>query len=537
MSRIKKYFTKLLLPPQVGEGWDEGTAPIVPSPSALSHVPVGEGISGIVLFLFCALICLNARAATYYLDSSVASSGNGLSWSTAWKNFSNITGLMPGDVVNISGGASGQTYNTGEFLSASGSSGNPVTYKVATDAGHNGVVTINSTGGNQFIWSNPSQGYSQWVTFDGNVNGQKNMVIQGWGTPVYADDSVGITIRYVVVKGTLRFGGNANTIELDHITLDLPSGDDHAVFGITCGANGNSYTLNKIHDSIFQMRYMRGNGWGDDGFQWTSCASIYNNQFIGVYDGSYPGNQHQDGIQSNGPYLAIYGNYFQNMQNYPIYGDSLGGTMAHFRIYNNVMYAPDGTTGNQGVSIGCDGVTCTQDDIIVANNTITQIANCIFVNQGTPGTLTNSFVVNNICYNAGNLLVGNATQSNNVTSTSGISFVNSTSDWHLTSGATAAINKGINPTYLTSVYTTDRDGHTRTAPWDIGAYEFGSGTTTSPCDVNKDNTTNIVDVQQCVNQSLGVAACTADINKDGICNVVDVQRVVNAALGGQCVTQ
>ena len=58
----------------------------------------------------------------------------------------------------------------------------------------------------------------------------------------------------------------------------------------------------------------------------------------------------------------------------------------------------------------------------------------------------------------------------------------------------------------------------------------------SACDVNQDNTTNIVDVQQCVNQSLGVATCTADINKDGICNVVDVQRVVNAALGGQCVS-
>ena len=59
----------------------------------------------------------------------------------------------------------------------------------------------------------------------------------------------------------------------------------------------------------------------------------------------------------------------------------------------------------------------------------------------------------------------------------------------------------------------------------------------SACDVNKDNITNVADVQQCVNQSMGIATCTADINKDGICNVVDVQRVVNAALGGQCVTQ
>ncbi len=60
----------------------------------------------------------------------------------------------------------------------------------------------------------------------------------------------------------------------------------------------------------------------------------------------------------------------------------------------------------------------------------------------------------------------------------------------------------------------------------------------SVCDLNQDNSTNVIDVQLEVNAALGVTACTPayDINKDGACNVVDVQRVVNAALGGQCVT-
>jgi hypothetical protein len=58
----------------------------------------------------------------------------------------------------------------------------------------------------------------------------------------------------------------------------------------------------------------------------------------------------------------------------------------------------------------------------------------------------------------------------------------------------------------------------------------------SACDVNGDGATNVIDVQQEVNQALGIASCTADINKDGQCTVVDVQRVVNAALGGQCVS-
>ena len=112
-------------------------------------------------------------------------------------------------------------------------------------------------------------------------------------------------------------------------------------------------------------------------------------------------------------------------------------------------------------------------------------------------------------------------------------FINaSASNFHLQPGS-PAIDAGAN-----AGVTLDLDGRVRPqgAGYDIGPYEYAAGSTSSACDVNKDNTTNIVDVQQCVNQSLGVATCTADINKDGICNVVDVQRVVNAALGGQCVS-
>jgi hypothetical protein len=57
------------------------------------------------------------------------------------------------------------------------------------------------------------------------------------------------------------------------------------------------------------------------------------------------------------------------------------------------------------------------------------------------------------------------------------------------------------------------------------------------CDLNSDSSTNVSDVQLCVNQAIGVIACTSgDIDGNGACNVVDVQRVVNAALGGQCLT-
>jgi hypothetical protein len=62
------------------------------------------------------------------------------------------------------------------------------------------------------------------------------------------------------------------------------------------------------------------------------------------------------------------------------------------------------------------------------------------------------------------------------------------------------------------------------------------GAVTSPCDVNGDGMTNVVDVQLEVNQALHITTCTADINKDGSCSVIDVQRVTNAAIGGSCVS-
>ena len=56
----------------------------------------------------------------------------------------------------------------------------------------------------------------------------------------------------------------------------------------------------------------------------------------------------------------------------------------------------------------------------------------------------------------------------------------------------------------------------------------------SPCDVNRDTSTNVADVQMVINEALGVATATHDLNLDGSVNVADVQRVINAALGLGC---
>jgi hypothetical protein len=60
-------------------------------------------------------------------------------------------------------------------------------------------------------------------------------------------------------------------------------------------------------------------------------------------------------------------------------------------------------------------------------------------------------------------------------------------------------------------------------------------TQNSPCDLNKDGVTSVVDVQLAINMDLGLLTCTANIAGLAVCNVVVVQRIVNAALGGACV--
>lgn len=59
----------------------------------------------------------------------------------------------------------------------------------------------------------------------------------------------------------------------------------------------------------------------------------------------------------------------------------------------------------------------------------------------------------------------------------------------------------------------------------------------SACDLNRDGSLNVVDVQVAVNMALGLLTpCTANINGAGVCNIVTVQRVINASLGQACVT-
>jgi hypothetical protein len=65
---------------------------------------------------------------------------------------------------------------------------------------------------------------------------------------------------------------------------------------------------------------------------------------------------------------------------------------------------------------------------------------------------------------------------------------------------------------------------------DIGAYEFASAEH-PPCDVNRDGSVDVLDLQIVVNAILGVIGSTGDINGDGQVDVLDLQLLVNVILG------
>lgn len=81
---------------------------------------------------------------SFYVDGSIAQSGNGASWASAWKTFDaiNYGALRPGDVVFISGGGSGLVYTQPLTVRASGAAGQRIRFIRATEAGRNGPVTI-----------------------------------------------------------------------------------------------------------------------------------------------------------------------------------------------------------------------------------------------------------------------------------------------------------------------------------------------------------------------------------------------------------
>jgi hypothetical protein len=451
-----------------------------------SRTMVVSRVLGGILFSFA---LFSASAATWYVDSSVGTSGNGTAWSTAWQALSNVTGVKAGDTVYISGGASGssQTYPVSSWKPAGGAAGNPITYQIGQDSAHNGTAIFSGSG----TWF----GGANYVIVSGNAgDGAMHFSCTGYGTAASINGNSNLRISYVNLGSNLSDGmdgQNVGSFELDHSYAFISDvGADHF---FSVGFNGTTWDQNLIHDNTVYCPHLSSNANGADFFQiGGSGYTLYNNLLVG-YNASYTAGQHQDGLQTlDGSFIKVYGNTFLNIQNFCVFGDAYYGGFSSVHVYNNVFISASGAVfGTDG---GYQGpLPCTFNDIVIANNTFDCPDNGgqpIALNNVSSfaTTFTNCVVANNVIVNGGGIQSQGDTTStfvDNVSLTTAqgkTDFVGYTSgsttnnDYHLLAAAGSLIGQGANES---GYFATDKDGNARPASgnWDIGAYEYTLVTT------------------------------------------------------------
>ena len=443
------------------------------------------------LILLPIVICLasNSFAALRYVDNAATGANNGTSWANAWTSLGAITGVGAGDTVYVSGGTTSKTYNMGAFNPPSGNSGAQFTVAIGPDAGHTGTAIFNNNAGAaKFIGNNPN-----YFTLNGRLSGTNHFRVQGYFHVVNTTaQTTRVKILGLNTNGLMWFydsslGLPSIQTEIGWINWDLVNDTGFAakVVWVGKGDYASGYGANSIHDCDVPIYYHTPpDGVANDGFKDFSCTDVYNCRIYGVPTSAVTAGDHQDGVQTDGGFLRFWNNHFKNMTNYNLFLNYFGNNTPDIRIYNNVFeYSDPLLVGgyNVNVAIGGNAIgTWFHRRVDVMNNTfVGGFGSLDMDNEGMIANYTDCHVMNNLFYNSPTPDYGpQASQpitSNNYVGTAGISFVNAAAgDFHLQSGSTAAIGQGT-ATFPSTIFTTDKDGNTRTVPWDIGAYEFASG--------------------------------------------------------------
>jgi len=300
----------------------------------------------------------DAQADSWYVDNAAASSGNGQSWATAFKNYSNIvwSNVHAGDVIYISGGPSGgtQTYTESwSIVGVSGVAGNPIIIAVdSTNASHNGTVVFDydakgdtATADGIFFANN------SYITLTGNVDGQnhiafknlRNIIERTVSHCIVGYNNTGIIFDHIDVTNcnngiSVSFTGTGNEIRFSNFTQIR--GDA----ALSVGADGTSWDEIEIHDNYIETLVNhtpppgQSSYGGPDGIQCYGGMSAYRNIFKVSNTSVYTSSQHPDMFQLQGNYLKIYSNEFINVGDSHIDYDCYNNSTPHdVWIYNNLF--------------------------------------------------------------------------------------------------------------------------------------------------------------------------------------------------------
>lgn len=387
-----------------------------------------------LLCLLCLLGTVTAAAAKTVYVSTSGNDGNAANNCSAATNLTTPvrnpqTGadcLAPGDTLYIRAG----TYNVGSWGGPpSGNSSARVTVAGYPQDGVRQVVLNLSGGGNGMTLGSSKV----WITFD-------NLVFDCTGV------SLGACIKFTggtniqFKNGEVRNTGAGGTAGGAQGFLLVTGSSNNLISNMLIHDNGVSSLEHGIYSASPNNIYENN--------------EIYNNGGFGIHN--Y--NEGNDEVNANN---ICRGNR--------VHDNAVGILMAHGsnqKAYNNVVY-------NNNVR-GFENYTA--PNALILNNTVYHNGTAFEISANP--TICNNIAVNN----DNNSTSGAASASNNITSGS-VAFVNAgAGDFHLTSGATNAINQGTSGCSVAGLVTTDKDGNTRpvNGVWDIGAYEFGGTSQTCP---------------------------------------------------------
>lgn len=379
----------------------------------------------------------------WYVSSTVSASGNGKSWSTAWKAPSNISwgSIAAGDTIYIDGGNFGLSYGAFPTITANGTSSKYITISYSAESGRDGIVTV----------ATPFGITGNYIKFDGGsyklVGGTTyrcGIVFTCSGntsSPVNAIGGGAINVsgarpwfRYCYFNGTYGSGSgnslcvrNSTGFILDHAWFYQSNGEDQ--IGYECNGPGGSLAWT---NSIFQDNNKpnrNDTSHRDVMNAWTGQGG-YSYYLIGNMFFNTPGHASD---QPQGDELLL----------------QVSGKLTEILAVNNVCY---NSARFIAMGSGNGGVT----SAALKHNTIRVNT---FAGEGTSG----------FSYTSQNNLGTTFANPNfiNATSPLGADGIPFTDDdgFNLNSGS-PAINTGVN-----AGVPVDIRGKTRISP-DIGAYEF-----------------------------------------------------------------
>ena len=417
---------------------------------------------------------------------------------------------------------------------------------------------LNSAGNGDTVLL-PAGGNCTWsgvVTIPNNINitlnGNGNRISGSIQLPSSASFQARVTNFTFTIDNSVNTYGDAITNlpwRLDHSTFDATGTDINAM--MTTGEGPGLIDHSSFINLPTAKETIHNAAWGAGVFTgWSNAATPGSPAGLYIENNTVLGAQYSNLIQSYyGARTIIRNNTFIGPQ-VDYHGDHTPYSARWWEIYNNSWASGSlmCLRGGSGLIFGNSGTA----NAFFVNETAD---NSCGIGEGQNQTLFPAYLWNNpgttYNYNVDGCSVHLGTVNvgvNVMTSNSGTTLPSTcnTNDpfwktnegsWNQSgSGGQGVLYKCTAPNTWTLYYTPF------TYPYPINANGFPNPSVTtasgSACDLNGDGSTNVSDVQLCVNQAIGAQSCTTgDINKDGVCNVIDVQRDVNAALGGQCVTQ